>query len=328
MAAAFFPFLLLLLPAAATASASARRPLFREYIGAEGQNVTFADVPVHPGVDFHFILAFAIDYAADPANASAPPRPTDGRFLAYWDEASLTPAAVAAAKRRGGCGHGDGNGSGNGNGNVRVALSLGGDTVRGANATFRASSVDAWVANAIVSLTDILTTYGLDGVDVDYEHFGERETPEVFAECVGRLVRALRVLGVISFASIAPFANPDVQAHYGELWRRYGAEFEYVNFQFYAYAANTTVRQLLGYYDEQSRRYAGGGGKVLLGFGTDPASGGLGPGKGFFRACRALRRRGRLDGVFVWAADNSAADGFRYERVAQRFLAGATPGFT
>ena len=320
MAAAcfFFPFLLLLLPAAATA-APARRPLFREYIGAEGQNVTFADVPVHPGVDFHFILAFAIDYAADPANASAPPRPTDGRFLVYWDEANLTPAAVAAAKRRGGCG---------GGGGVRVALSLGGDTVLGANATFRASSVDAWVANAIVSLTDILTTYGLDGVDVDYEHFGERETPAVFAECVGRLVRALRALGVISFASIAPFANPDVQAHYGELWRRYGGEFEYVNFQFYAYDANTTVPQLLGYYDEQSRRYAGGGGEVLLGFGTDPASGGLGPGKGFFRACRALRRQGRLHGVFVWAADNSAADGFRYERVAQRFLAGAAPGFT
>ncbi|KAG2630569.1 chitinase 2-like [Panicum virgatum] len=314
MAAAcfFFPFLLLLLPAAATA-APARRPLFREYIGAEGQNVTFADVPVHPGVDFHFILAFAIDYAADPANASAPPRPTDGRFLVYWDEANLTPAAVAAAKRRGG---------------VRVALSLGGDTVPGTNATFRASSVDAWVANAVVSLTDILTTYGLDGVDVDYEHFGERETPAVFAECVGRLVRALRALGVISFASIAPFANPDVQAHYGELWRRYGGEFEYVNFQFYAYAANTTVPQLLGYYDEQSRRYAGGGGEVLLGFGTDPASGGLAPGKGFFRACRALRRQGRLHGVFVWAADNSAADGFRYERVAQRFLAGAAPGFT
>ena len=58
-----FLLLLLLLPAAA-AAITARRPLFREYIGAEGQNVTFADVPVHPGVDFHCILAFAIDYAA------------------------------------------------------------------------------------------------------------------------------------------------------------------------------------------------------------------------------------------------------------------------
>nr|TKW29476.1 hypothetical protein SEVIR_3G397200v2 [Setaria viridis] len=325
MVRTLFPFLLLcVVGATATASASsgARRPLFREYIGAEGKNVTFADVPVHPGVDFHFILSFAIDYAVDAANASAPPQPTDGRFVVYWDEANLTPAAVAAAKHRGG-GSADNN-----NNNVRVALSLGGDTVHGANATFRASSVDAWVANAVASLTEILTTYGLDGIDVDYEHFGERETPEVFAECVGRLVRALRALGVISFASVAPFANPDVQAHYGELWRRYGREFDYVNFQFYAYAANTTVAEFLGYYNEQSSRYAGGGGKVLVGFGTDPASNGLGPGKGFFRACRELRRQGRLHGVFVWAADNSAADGFRYERVAQRFLAGAAPGFT
>ncbi|KAL6623465.1 hypothetical protein ACP70R_033344 [Stipagrostis hirtigluma subsp. patula] len=318
-AAEVFLLVLVVMIAAAAGAAGGRRPLFREYIGAEGTNVTFADVPVHPGVDFHFILSFAIDYAVDAADNSSAPCPTDGRFNVFWDEAHLTPEAVAAAKRR--C-------AGGGGGSVRVALSLGGDTVgAGANATFRASSVDAWVGNAVESLTAIITRYGLDGVDVDYEHFGERETPEVFAECVGRLVRRLKAAGVISFASIAPFANPDVQAHYGELWRRYGCEFEHVNFQFYAYAANTTVSELLGYYDEQSRRYAGGEGKVLVGFGTDPASGGLKPGKGFFRACRELRRRGRLHGVFVWAADNSAADGFRYERRAQRFLAGAAPGF-
>ncbi|CAN6356898.1 unnamed protein product [Urochloa humidicola] len=324
-ASSFFPFLLLiiLLSGITTASASgARRPLFREYIGAEFNNVTFSDVPVHPGVDFDFILSFAIDYTPNPFNASAPACPTDGRFLIYWDTTNLNPSTIAAAKRR----HSSCNTTTTSN--VRVALSLGGDTVNGTNATFRISSIDTWVGNAITSLTTILTTYDIDGIDIDYEHFGERETPEVFAECIGRLVRALRALGVISFASIAPFANPDVQAHYSELWRRYGDEFDYVNFQFYAYAANTTVTEFLEYYDEQSWRYAGGGGKVLVGFGTDPASNGLGPGKGFFRACRELRRQGRLHGVFVWAADNSVADGFRYERIAQKFLAGAAPGFT
>ncbi|XP_066381109.1 chitinase 2-like [Miscanthus floridulus] len=308
--------------AASWAPPSSGRPLFREYIGAMGNNVMFADVPVHPGVDFDFILSFAIDYAAgDTANASAaPPVPTDGRFAVFWDEAHLTPAAVSALK----CPS-----SSSSSHNIRVALSLGGDTVFGYNATFRASSVDAWVDNAVASLTAILTRYGLDGVDIDYEHFGERETPEVFAECVGRLVRALKSAGVISVASIAPFANPDVQAHYGELWRRYGRDFDYVNFQFYAYPSNTTVPEFLGYYYEQIGRYAGagGGGKVLVSFGTDSASNGLRPGKGFFRACRELRRQGRLHGIFVWAADNSVADGFRYERLAQRFLAGAAPGF-
>ncbi|KAK3136953.1 hypothetical protein QOZ80_5BG0445560 [Eleusine coracana subsp. coracana] len=303
---------------AANSSSRDQRPLFREYIGAEGTNVTFADVPVHPGVDFHFILSFAIDYAVHNATGRAWACPTDGRFAVFWDKAHLTPAAVATAKQ---CR------------NVRVALSLGGDTVGpGVNATFRVlSSIDTWVGNAVASLTAIVDRYGLDGVDVDYEHFGDRETPEVFAECIGRLVRRLKADGVISFASIAPFANPDVQAHYTELWRRYGSEFDYVNFQFYAYAANTTVEQFLGYYDEQSYRYGSGGdgemGKVLVGFGTDPASNGLKPTKGFFRACRVLRRQGRLHGVFVWAADNSVADGFRYERRAQRFLAGAAPGF-
>ncbi|KAF8655574.1 hypothetical protein HU200_061121 [Digitaria exilis] len=321
MATSFLPFLLLAAAMATTttsaASGVARRPLFREYIGADSTNVTFADVPVHPGVDFDFILAFAIDYVTHPTNPSIPPCPTDGNFLIYWDTTLLTPSAIAAFKNL----H-------NNNNNVRVALSLGGDTVNGTNATFRASSIDTWVSNAITSLTEILTTYDIDGIDIDYEHFGEHETPEIFAECIGRLVAGLRALGVISFASIAPFANPDVQAHYGELWRRYGDEFDYVNFQFYAYASNTTVSEFLGYYNEQSGRYDGGGGKVLVGFGTDPASNGLRPGKGFFRACRELRRQGRLHGIFVWAADNSAADAFRYERVAQRFLAGDAPGFT
>ncbi|KAL6847074.1 hypothetical protein ACP4OV_022927 [Aristida adscensionis] len=315
-------FLLVVVVTGGAATASSGRPLFREYIGAEGLNVTFADVPVHPGVDFDFILAFAIDYAVDGGagagagkNASTP-RPTDGRFAVFWDEVNLTPEHVAAAKRRYG-----------GGGNVRVALSLGGDTVTDdVDATFLAGcGVDAWVDNAVASLTAIIARYGLDGVDVDYEHFGE--TPAVFAECVGRLVRRLRAAGAISFASIAPFDDADVQAHYGELWRRYGGEFEYVNFQFYAYAASTTVPEFLGYYDEQSRRYAGGGGKVLVGFGTDPASDGLAPGEGFIRACGELRRQGRLHGIFVWSADDSAAGGFRYERQAQRFLAGAAPGF-
>jgi hypothetical protein len=114
----------------------------------------------------------------------------------------------------------------------------------------------------------------------------------------------------VTFAEVP--VHPGVD--FGELWRRYGREFVYVNFQFYAYSATPTVPQFLGYYDEQSRLYnddagggdcAGDGKMVLVGFGTDPASGGLKPGKGFFRACRALRRQGRLHGVFVWALHNS-----------------------
>ncbi|TVU04126.1 hypothetical protein EJB05_50290, partial [Eragrostis curvula] len=208
---------------ATTSRPAGRRPLFRKYIGAEGTNLTLADVPVHPGVDFDFILAFAIDYAVDTApNSTAPPTaasPCFGTRPSSPRPPSPPPSSAATA-------------------------------------TARAES--AW-----------------------------------------------------RFASIAPFANPNVQAHYGELWWRYGSEFDVVNFHFYAYDANTTMEQFLGYYDEQSVRYAGAG---------------EGGEKG--KVDRVLRRQGRLHGVFVWAADNSVADGFRYERRAQRFLAGDAPGFT
>lgn len=46
-----------------------------QYIGAEGRNVTFSDVPINPDVDFNFILSFAIDYSN-----SSPPSLTYGDF--------------------------------------------------------------------------------------------------------------------------------------------------------------------------------------------------------------------------------------------------------
>ncbi|OEL15922.1 hypothetical protein BAE44_0023059 [Dichanthelium oligosanthes] len=113
-------------------------------------------------------------------------------------------------------GRGRAGGNGNGNDNVRASRSASAAT------SFAAPTPRSRSPPSTPERATPWTRYGLDGVDVDYEHFGKRKTPEVFAECVGRLVRALRARSVISLASIAPFVDPDVQAHYGELWRRYG----------------------------------------------------------------------------------------------------------
>jgi hypothetical protein len=43
------PLVLMSLVVSVVATKSPGRPLFREYIGPEGTNVTFAEVPVHPG---------------------------------------------------------------------------------------------------------------------------------------------------------------------------------------------------------------------------------------------------------------------------------------
>ncbi|THU48032.1 hypothetical protein C4D60_Mb09t21950 [Musa balbisiana] len=284
---------LILLPPSAASSSN----LFREYIGALFNGVRFSDVPVDPGVEFHFILAFAIDYTALDA-----PSPTNGNFNIFWDSQNLSPARAAAIKRS--------------HPNVRLAVSLGGDTVGGRFANFTPSSIDSWVDNAVASLTGIIKQYHLDGIDVDYEHF--KADPDTFAECVGRLVTKLKQRGVISFASIAPFDDDEVQRHYLALWKKYGQVIDYVNFQFYAYDAGTTVSQFLSHFDQQKSNYRGG--RILASISTEKNPGGLSPQNGFFRACRTLKKQDKLGGIFIWAADSSKSDGFRYEKQAQSLL--------
>ncbi|KAF5727419.1 putative Chitinase 1 precursor [Tripterygium wilfordii] len=271
--------------------------LFREYIGAEFNNVKFTDVPINPNVDFHFILSFAIDY-----DTSSSPSPTNGKFNVFWDSDNLSPSQVSSIKNQ--------------HSNVKVGLSLGGDSVANGYAYFNPSSVDSWVSNAVSSLTDIIKQNNLDGIDIDYEHF--KADPDTFAECIGRLITTLKNNGVISFASIAPFDDDQVQSHYQALWKSYGHLIDYVNFQFYAYDQGTTVDQFMNYFKTQSSNYNGG--KVLVSFISD-GSGGLSPSDGFFTACHRLKGEQQLHGIFVWSADDSKANGFRYEKQSQALLA-------
>ncbi|XP_061352471.1 chitinase 2-like [Gastrolobium bilobum] len=278
-------------------STQAEEALFREYIGAEFKNVKFSDVPINPNVNFHFILSFAIDY-----DTSASPSPTNGKFNIFWDSKNLSPSHVSSIKSK--------------NSNVKVALSLGGDTVRDRYAYFEPSSVESWVSNAVSSLKNTIKKYNLDGIDIDYEHF--KADPDTFAECIGRLIKTLKSSRVITFASIAPFDDDEVQSHYLALWKRYGHLIDYVNFQFYAYDKGTSVSHFIDYFNRQSSNYKGG--KVLVSFTTE-GSGGLSPDSGFFIACDRLKRQQKLHGIFVWSADDSKVNGFRYEKQSQAILA-------
>ncbi|XP_031282400.1 chitinase 2-like [Pistacia vera] len=271
--------------------------LFREYIGAEGKDITFSDVPVSSKVEFHFILSFAIDYTS-----SSHPSPTNGNFRVYWDTENLTPSRVSSLKAQ--------------RPNIKVAMSLGGDTINGKYVFFHPASINSWVRNAIHSITEIVKSYNLDGIDIDYEHFNT--DPDTFAECIGKLLFYLKQQKVVSFTSIAPYDDNSVQPHYMALWRKYGHLIDYVNFQFYAYDKGTTISEFLKYFEAQSSNYYGG--KVLVSFGTD-GSGGLSPQNGFFQACSKLKSQGNLHGIFIWSADDSKKDGFRYEKQSQNFLA-------
>ena len=90
-----FFFIFLLLTSTHARSAPPTTNLFREYIGAEFNNVKFSDVPINPSVQFHFILSFAIDY--DTSSSSSP---TNGNFNIFWDTGNLSPTQVSAIKTK------------------------------------------------------------------------------------------------------------------------------------------------------------------------------------------------------------------------------------
>ncbi|CAN1226969.1 Chitinase 2 [Linum grandiflorum] len=174
--------LLLLCLLAGVSSQAGAQQLFREYIGAEGNNVKFSDVPIiNDALEFHFILSFAVDYTTSGS-------PTNGVFQPFWDTANLDPSHVSSIKSR--------------HPNLKVAVSLGGDTVVDDKhfVFFKPTSLDSWL--------------GLDGIDIDYEHFGSDVDTDTFAECIGRLLQSLKSQNVIKFASIAPFDDDNVQRYW------------------------------------------------------------------------------------------------------------------
>ena len=190
---------------------AANSKLFRKYIDAESESIKLIDVPINSKVEFHFILAFYIDYT----NGNSP-SPSNGKFDIFWESNFLGPGVIASNKHW--------------HSNVKVSVSLGGDTACHGKAFFAPKSIDSWVKNAVFSLTNMVKEYNLDGIDIDYEHF--HSDPRTFAECIGQLIMRLKKSGTILFASIAPFDDEVIQSHYKSLWKKYGHVIDYVNFQF------------------------------------------------------------------------------------------------
>nr|CAB3494701.1 unnamed protein product [Digitaria exilis] len=162
------------------------------------------------------------------------------------------------------------------------------------------------------------TQYNLDGIDIDYEQF--QADPATFAECIGQLVTTLKNNGVIKFASIAPFDNSDVQSHYQALWSSYSSVIDYINFQFYAYDSSTTADQYVSHFNDQIANYPGG--NILASFTTDTSSNSV-PIATALSACQTLQSQRNLYGIFIWAADYSGSEGFKYETQAQALVANA-----
>ncbi|KAI8013512.1 hypothetical protein LOK49_LG05G00795 [Camellia lanceoleosa] len=265
-----------------------------EYIGATGKPVTFDAVPIEPNITFHFILSFAID--ADPSG-----NPQNGTFSPYWVP-TLTPDSIAAIKST--------------HPNVKALASLSGWSLQ--NKVLRwytPSNPQLWISNAFASLKSIITTYHLDGIDVDYENFPKHT--ESFAYCIGELITLLKNQSVVTVATVAPFYS--TSAPYVELFNQYGNAIDYVNHQFYTDKVKTPQAYLEAF---RNRTEMYGKDKVLPSYEVD----GRGiQGDDFFVALDLLEENGfDVNGVMIFSADASASSGYCYERKSQAFLLNST----
>jgi GH18 family chitinase len=124
---------------------------------------------------FHYILAFAIDYTL----VNQKPTSTNCVFSPFWDTGNLSPSAVAAVKAA--------------HPNVAVMVGIGGDNVQdNTKVVFTPTSIDSCMSNVVMSLTSMVNTYRLDGVDVDWEHFADGTDVNTFVECIGCLPTHLK----------------------------------------------------------------------------------------------------------------------------------------
>ncbi|CAN6567063.1 unnamed protein product [Malus baccata var. baccata] len=215
----------------------------------------------------------------------------NGIFSLYW-QSTLTPQSVAAINLSG--------------------WSLGDKVLHWYNPI----NPKKWVSNAVSSLGSIITTYHLDGIDIDYENFPNPKRSNSlssFAFCIGELITGLKNKGLISVASIAPFYS--TTAPYVQLFDGYAHVIDYVNHQFYTDKVTTTKGYLHGFKlrAAQFRKE-----KFLPAYEVD----GRGiQGDAFLDALTLLQTNGfEINGVLIFSADAASENNFYYERKSQAFL--------
>lgn len=266
--------------------------ILTDYIGSSGSTVQFTDVPLSAGVSYIFPLSFAID--ADNQGKVA-----NGVFAPYWSS-SLTPDAAQAFVQA--------------NSNVRLAVSLAGAT-QYVSAAEPSRSVDwydpadtnAWITQAVSSISALASQYAITGVDIDYENFPQGSN--TFTTCIGGLITGLKSAGTITTASIAPFGN--TRAIYTDLFQSAGASIDYVNYQFYADGLSSQS-DFVSEFNDVANTF--GASKLLA---SVEANGRGLQGSDFIGAVQQLPE---VAGIMVFDVDNDKSQGFATTQAAATFL--------
>lgn len=267
-------------------------PSLTEYVGADPLGISPPDLTTVPGamanpslgpVELRFALAFATEQPAG-----------SGNFQPVWDP-SLTPSLISQVQQSTG---------------AAFAASL-----AGGNATWiDPPDVEGWISAETSSLSSLIGTYGLAGIDIDYEG-GVADSCE-FATAISQVMNNLQSMAGLQL-SIAP---------YGRTWQVYqqvvsnvGPTEMFINYQAYADRLPNQQAYLDLYADlarfVESVSLPGLGGYYDLALGIDTSAQkqrGL-QGEDILAVCSALHDQNGLANAFVWCAEYSAPSGFPIE---------------
>jgi hypothetical protein len=198
------------------------------YVGAQpggrpAPDLTSVPVMDDPNLTFVFTLAFANDVGG-------------GNFVPQWDPA-ITPELISKVKAS--------------NPSVSFRASLGGDANYG---PWRPpADQPSWIGNAAASLNQLIDTYDLDGLDIDYEG-GPAGLDDSFVACMSQVIINLSSPRQEAFTSLAPFGQ--TAGVYQSLWQQCGTWITSINYQ--AYADDIPdVQGYLDLYAQVSQQYHG-----------------------------------------------------------------------
>lgn len=158
--------------------------------------------------ELHIVLAFARDYDNTGKYQT-------GKFFPYFDTSTLNAEAIRNVKESATTT------------SVKFFLSIGGRDPRFPFAVTSAEE-SAWIKNATATLKQIVTEYGIDGIDVYYEHINPNAVHQ-FGKSIQQVVWNLKSDKTITQASVtvsAPLIN-----NYLELYKANERLFDYVVYQ-------------------------------------------------------------------------------------------------
>lgn len=281
-------------PLADTSERTGAMASLTEYVGADPDGMPPPDLTTVPSACGDLELRFALAFATEQPQGS-------GNFRPRWDQ-SLTPGLISQVQQ--------------GTGATFVA------SLAGARSPWNdPPDLQGWIDNATSSLWNLIETYGLAGIDVDYE-VGVNST---FATAISQVLNNLRGMASLQL-SIAPFGR--TWPVYQQVVTNVGPTEMLINYQ--AYGDGLTDQQsyldlyagLAQFVESVTPPGSNMGGyyDLALGINSSTPPRGLQP-PDIYSVMSSLHGNG-IGSAFVWSAEWSAESGFPIENNIISILCG------